>query len=511
MYQTKLMNVIEFFQENKYTRKVTLPLAGFGLSCLIGSVMTGGQDQIKIPLAVTGATSSFISYALQRNIEEREEILRAVKQNQVNAYSIQEGMSGIANALQQKYYAKQEPAALPKSLPPVAKALRSLLAARDKFSFIILLAAQGQGKTYTATAMQALSKPGTVSFVISPHVKPGDFPAADYVVQPETTIDTVNGDITMLKEYYLHERDCLSDSENYDLTLTDLAQTANESGVIRSSIWQAIISLFNEYVTRKAYCQTEGNSADNLQPLDFYLDEAPATYLKLGMRKVLLPGEGDETKVEDLWRKMFISPAMMEFRKYKLRVILITQSKTIDNLGMKGNASLRDEYTFIRLGSAAVDHAKSISLNPAEIACMEDVGHSMMIDDVPYGSLDSAYVEPMVEAWRGCRIELQPLKWDRPIHSVSPVPSSLTPSSGSRPMPAVMQFDSVSLLESLSDEELEGKARLFQEGLAQGFPAKSKEMKKHLGLPTGNGAQSKRVSEELEQIQNYLSIQSISI
>jgi hypothetical protein len=400
-------NDYEQYLGNHAVTAGSLALSTFGV---VGSLYLPSSP-LQVPLGGFIAGSAAIGLASAHRREREDELNRASQQVRHSTEAMLSGAKGwkTSNVGEGGDYL---------ALPSSAHALKALLAKRDRYSFVILLASQGSGKTFTASAMQALtSSQGVVNLTISSHVKPGDFPATDYKLVPDFG-DAIGEDgaidLDKMQNYLSKEEFFLSETEDLKQPLSSVVAGADSQGNLKGSIWGLILAIYAEFSQRVGYLQT-GGDPDKLQPIDVYFDESSAAYARMSTRKI--EWEGEQIKLSDLWQTMLIRPAMMEFRKYKIRLFMITQSKTAKSLGMENLAELRDEYAYIRVGQSAIDYAKDSKMPSSKVKAAERARFPIMIDEDLYGVLDYELVQTLLSAVaaRGTKNLLHPIPWERPV------------------------------------------------------------------------------------------------
>jgi hypothetical protein len=216
---------------------------------------------------------------------------------------------------------------------------------RDQYPFAIFLGVQGAGKSTLASYLMGLGNARQI--LINKHVNFDLFPHAHHQVDPGTDFDRI----------------FISGDEEKTLRLSALCSEK----IIHCSFYQMILSFIAEFQYRFSTRQT------NLEPFDLWIDEVPSLYSDFA--------ENEETKA--LWVK-FLKISMMEARKYKLRVFLIVQSKTVDSIGMKGLAALRDESVSVFLGDSAISQGKALKLDDEVMATLKTPYKACVINDEPF-------------------------------------------------------------------------------------------------------------------------------
>lgn len=109
------------------------------------------------------------------------------------------------------------------------------------------------------------------------------------------------------------------------------------------SCYQTLYALLAE-MTRRYQMREQGDHSFESQPVEVYIDEIPAIYGALG--------------------KAFTSairPLLLEARKVRIRLYLLTQGEQVKMLGLEGQSSIRDSMVFIRLNRFASKMAKLLA------------------------------------------------------------------------------------------------------------------------------------------------------
>jgi hypothetical protein len=218
-----------------------------------------------------------------------------------------------------------------------------MMTQRDAYPFVLFLGVQGAGKTTLAAHLQSYKAAKTL--VVNKHVNFSQFPHADYQVEPGRDYDRI----------------FVTGEEDETLRLSDLCQYAT----VECSFLQVIHSFIAEFNYRFSQRLTD------LEAWDIWVDEVPALYSDIADRGY-----------EDLWRR-FLKIAMMEARKYRLRVFFIVQSKTVDSIGMKGLAALRDESVTVHLGDSAVSRGKVLKLEDSVMSVLKTPYRAAIVNDDP--------------------------------------------------------------------------------------------------------------------------------
>jgi energy-coupling factor transporter ATP-binding protein EcfA2 len=216
---------------------------------------------------------------------------------------------------------------------------------RDNNPFVMFMGVQGAGKTTLAAMLQSYGKARKV--VVNKHVNFSQFPHADHQIEPGRDYDRL----------------FVTGEEDVTLRLSDLCIQGQP--IIECSFLQVLYSFIAEFNYRFS------NRLTDLEPWDIWVDEVPSLYSDLA-----------DKGFEELWKK-FLKISMMEARKYKLRVFFIVQSKTVDSIGMKGLAALRDESITVSLGDSAVSKGKTLKLDEGVMDILKTPYKACIINDEP--------------------------------------------------------------------------------------------------------------------------------
>lgn len=78
---------------------------------------------------------------------------------------------------------------------------------------------------------------------------------------------------------------------------------------------------------------------------------------------------------------------IFEARKFRIRLIVLAQADSVKVLKLEGQGSVRENLTYIRLGSYAKDHAKSLVnkklTDPRLTDWLSDYDRPAMVEDIP--------------------------------------------------------------------------------------------------------------------------------
>lgn len=114
----------------------------------------------------------------------------------------------------------------------------------------------------------------------------------------------------------------------------------------RDEIQRLMVALHAEMMRR--YKEREDWDADEYAkqapPITLIIDETPIA---------------KDAIAEDIWQDM-VAKLLREARKVRIRVIILSQGEAIDALGFKGMSEIKKNFSTLRGGDFAKDHAKSI-------------------------------------------------------------------------------------------------------------------------------------------------------
>lgn len=196
---------------------------------------------------------------------------------------------------------------------------------RDEYPHLLELGKTGGGKSILAENLAGLV--GGLVIAVAPHWESGDYPSADLIIGAGRKYgQSAEG----------HTEDLPVKSKQFDpeppLDFADII-----SGQIVPTVCQFLNSLLRE-MNRRYQLTPDGKRVGG-QELTVILDEynAYSTY----------PG------VVECLKKL-----TREARKVAIRLILCCQGAEVAALGIEGEGSLRECYTFIRIKQFAIDHAE---------------------------------------------------------------------------------------------------------------------------------------------------------
>lgn len=182
------------------------------------------------------------------------------------------------------------------------------------YPHLMIMGETGSGKTTLAEWLAAKVSRGN-TYGITPHQSPEDFPTCRAVWGAGRNF--TNGKT----EPVLSWEECLR------------TPTA--------SVSQVLAALYLE-MDRRAQARASGDTSYEQDPIDLYIDEVPACAANVPNWKQVIPA------------------LVMEARKFKIRLIFLTQGTLVEMLGLEGRSQIRDTISLIRLKKFAKLHAASL-------------------------------------------------------------------------------------------------------------------------------------------------------
>ncbi len=198
------------------------------------------------------------------------------------------------------------------SSPPID--VNKLLQDRNSFPNVFIVGIPGTGKSTLAEILATQLSPDSLKVVIHPHLKPGEFTSCQLKLAGGRNIGNSSDSVKEIPVEQLDDND---------------------------SAAQGIYSL---HLTMRQRYEEYYKGKKQFVPLDCFIDELPAISQQLGVK----------------WLKQYVPSLLMESRKVGIRIWLLSQSLTVESMGLSGLSDLRDNSTVIRLGKFAVRHMEQL-------------------------------------------------------------------------------------------------------------------------------------------------------
>jgi len=205
------------------------------------------------------------------------------------------------------------------------------LTKRNSYPMVFISGKPGAAKTTVANYLAATLDMGK-KVLITPHLDKNEFPG----------FDGYFGDGAL----YFAEGEATDGVHNLDYMMKHKDN--------RWSVYAGLKALEDE-VGSRLIDYSKGKR--DFEPIDVFMDEVPSIQRVLGARSKTTPKE-----LKGFFEN-WVSMAITEPRKVGIRAWILTQSPTVRSLGLEGLASLRDEMTWLRLGTSAIQHATAAELD----------------------------------------------------------------------------------------------------------------------------------------------------